>query len=305
MPAHGPSRSCSSPSRARTSCRSTARSRSGRRTTEARRRSGQERATSRRSSETVEKLAKLQAQALRARSLQRAADLPGARRRRQGRHDPRGDERRQPAGCQVFAFKAPNAEELDHDFLWRVQRNLPERGRIGVWNRSHYEEVLVVRVHPELPRRPAAAAPPDGPRRPVGGALRVDQRRGEALGAQRLPSCSSSSSTSRRRSSTSASSIASPIPTTTGSSTPATWRRASKWDEYMERVPGRAATRRASRGRRGTRSPPTRRATCARAVAEIVVKTLDQLELPYPVLSDRDRLELERVRRELEAERGA
>jgi PPK2 family polyphosphate:nucleotide phosphotransferase len=65
-----------------------------------------------------------------------------------------------PVGCQVFAYKAPNAEELDHDFLWRVQRNLPERGRIGVWNRSHYEEVLVVRVHPEflegqrLPRRP-------------------------------------------------------------------------------------------------------------------------------------------------------
>jgi PPK2 family polyphosphate:nucleotide phosphotransferase len=65
-----------------------------------------------------------------------------------------------PQGCQVFAYKAPNAEELDHDFLWRVQRNLPERGRIGVWNRSHYEEVLVVRIHPEflgtqrLPRQP-------------------------------------------------------------------------------------------------------------------------------------------------------
>lgn len=54
-----------------------------------------------------------------------------------------------PVGTQVFAYKAPNAEELDHDFMWRVQRNLPERGRIGVWNRSHYEEVLVVRVHPE------------------------------------------------------------------------------------------------------------------------------------------------------------
>ncbi len=55
-----------------------------------------------------------------------------------------------PVGTQVFAYKAPNAEELDHDFLWRVVKNLPERGRIGVWNRSHYEEVLVVRVHPEL-----------------------------------------------------------------------------------------------------------------------------------------------------------
>jgi PPK2 family polyphosphate:nucleotide phosphotransferase len=55
-----------------------------------------------------------------------------------------------PQGCQVFSFKAPSAEELDHDFLWRVARRLPERGRIGIFNRSHYEEVLVVRVHPEF-----------------------------------------------------------------------------------------------------------------------------------------------------------
>lgn len=54
-----------------------------------------------------------------------------------------------PVGCQVFSFKAPSGEELDHDFLWRVALRLPERGRIGVFNRSHYEEVLVVRVHPE------------------------------------------------------------------------------------------------------------------------------------------------------------
>lgn len=54
-----------------------------------------------------------------------------------------------PAGFQVSSFKAPSDEELDHDFLWRVARELPERGRIGVFNRSHYEEVLVVRVHPE------------------------------------------------------------------------------------------------------------------------------------------------------------
>jgi PPK2 family polyphosphate:nucleotide phosphotransferase len=55
-----------------------------------------------------------------------------------------------PQGCQVAAFKAPSPEELDHDFLWRCQRHLPERGRIGIFNRSYYEEVLVVRVHPEI-----------------------------------------------------------------------------------------------------------------------------------------------------------
>lgn len=55
-----------------------------------------------------------------------------------------------PQGCQVYSFKGPSAEDLDHDFLWRTSRCLPERGRIGIFNRSYYEEVLVVRVHPEL-----------------------------------------------------------------------------------------------------------------------------------------------------------
>lgn len=55
-----------------------------------------------------------------------------------------------PQGFQVFSFKQPSAEELEHDFLWRTTRRLPERGRIGIFNRSYYEEVLIVRVHPEL-----------------------------------------------------------------------------------------------------------------------------------------------------------
>jgi len=55
-----------------------------------------------------------------------------------------------PQGCQVHSFKAPSAEELDHDFLWRCLCHLPERGRIGIFNRSYYEEVLVVRVHPQI-----------------------------------------------------------------------------------------------------------------------------------------------------------
>ncbi|MHB8347268.1 MAG: ADP-polyphosphate phosphotransferase [Acidiferrobacterales bacterium] len=57
-----------------------------------------------------------------------------------------------PQGCQVFSFKHPSATELEHDFLWRTTRNLPERGRIGIFNRSYYEEVLIVRVHPEILR---------------------------------------------------------------------------------------------------------------------------------------------------------
>jgi PPK2 family polyphosphate:nucleotide phosphotransferase len=65
-----------------------------------------------------------------------------------------------PQGCQVFSFKHPSAEELQHDFLWRTTRNLPERGRIGIFNRSYYEEVLIVRVHPEILR---AEGLPDTP----------------------------------------------------------------------------------------------------------------------------------------------
>jgi PPK2 family polyphosphate:nucleotide phosphotransferase len=55
-----------------------------------------------------------------------------------------------PQGCQVYSFKHPSAEELDHDFLWRCTKTLPERGRIGIFNRSYYEEVLIIKVHPEL-----------------------------------------------------------------------------------------------------------------------------------------------------------
>jgi PPK2 family polyphosphate:nucleotide phosphotransferase len=64
-----------------------------------------------------------------------------------------------PQGCQVFSFKKPSAEDLDHNFLWRYMRCLPERGRIGIFNRSYYEDVLVVKVHPELL---AAQRLPDG-----------------------------------------------------------------------------------------------------------------------------------------------
>ena len=65
-----------------------------------------------------------------------------------------------PQGCQVFSFKHPSATELQHDFLWRTTRDLPERGRIGIFNRSYYEEVLIVRVHPELLSGEALADPP-------------------------------------------------------------------------------------------------------------------------------------------------
>jgi PPK2 family polyphosphate:nucleotide phosphotransferase len=64
-----------------------------------------------------------------------------------------------PQGCQVVSFKQPSPEELDHDFMWRCAKHLPERGRIGIFNRSYYEEVLIVRVHPEILNRQRLPAP--------------------------------------------------------------------------------------------------------------------------------------------------
>jgi PPK2 family polyphosphate:nucleotide phosphotransferase len=65
-----------------------------------------------------------------------------------------------PQGCQVFSYKHPSAQELQHDFLWRCTRDLPERGRIGIFNRSYYEEVLIVRVHPEILQAEGVAGAP-------------------------------------------------------------------------------------------------------------------------------------------------
>jgi PPK2 family polyphosphate:nucleotide phosphotransferase len=67
-----------------------------------------------------------------------------------------------PQGCQVFSFKHPSPAELEHDFLWRTTRDLPERGRIGIFNRSYYEEVLVVRVHRDILQSENIADPPQG-----------------------------------------------------------------------------------------------------------------------------------------------
>ena len=87
-----------------------------------------------------------------------------------------------PQGCQIYAFKKPSSEELDHNFLWRYMKALPERGRIGIFNRSYYEDVLVVRVHPELLGR----LPDARSRREVlAGPLRRHQRVRAAPDAQR------------------------------------------------------------------------------------------------------------------------
>ena len=97
-----------------------------------------------------------------------------------------------PQGCQVFSFKKPSAEELDHNFLWRYMRCLPERGRIGIFNRSYYEDVLVVKVHPELLGRAAAA-----------GTGQAGRSSGRSATRTSTPSSGTSSATARSSSSSS------------------------------------------------------------------------------------------------------
>ena len=89
-----------------------------------------------------------------------------------------------PQGCEVTSFKQPSAEELEHDFLWRSTVRLPERGRIGIFNRSYYEEVLVVRVHPEILRGRGAGAGVARREEGVEGAVSVDRGPGAAPGPQ-------------------------------------------------------------------------------------------------------------------------
>lgn len=208
-----------------------------------------------------------------------------------------------PVGCQVFAYKAPSAQELDHDFLWRVQRNLPERGRIGVWNRSHYEEVLVVRVHPEhlerqrLPHRPARLEElwqeryesiVDAERHWARNGcvilkffLHVSQKEQHERFLDRVTD-----------------------PDNHWKFDAGDLAESKHWGAYMKAYED--ALNATSRPWAPWYAIPADSKSYMRAtVAQIVVKTLRQLELPYPVLDERGRAALELARRELEAEAEA
>jgi PPK2 family polyphosphate:nucleotide phosphotransferase len=207
-----------------------------------------------------------------------------------------------PQGCHVTSFKAPSSEELDHDFLWRVQRALPERGRIGIWNRSHYEEVLVVRVHPNylegqrLPRRPKQLEDlwierfesiNDAERHWARNGcvimkffLHVSQKQQHQRFLDRVND-----------------------PDNHWKFNANDLAESKNWDQYMAAY--QAALRATSKSWAPWYAiPADSKSYMRRAVAEIVVDTLRQLELPYPVLGDKDRVALEAARKQLEAEQA-
>ena len=207
-----------------------------------------------------------------------------------------------PVGCQVYSYQAPNAEELDHDYLWRVQRNLPERGRIGVWNRSHYEEVLVVRVHPELlepqrlPRVPKHLGDlwkeryesiVDAEKHWARNGcvilkffLHVSQREQHDRFLDRVLD-----------------------PDNHWKFSPGDLAESRCWPDYQKAYED--ALNATSKPWAPWYAIPADSKSYMRAtVSHIIAKTLGRLDLPYPVLSERARAELERARRVLEAEKA-
>jgi len=204
-----------------------------------------------------------------------------------------------PVGVQVFAFKAPNAEELDHDFMWRVQTRLPERGRIGVWNRSHYEETLVVRVHPgflgaqRLPRR-----------------LELDdlwKERFESINAAEKHWARNgcvilkfflnvSQKEQHERFLERATDEDDHWKFNAGD-----LAESKKWDEYQAAY--EATLNATSKPWAPWYSiPADSKSYMRRTVAEIIVDTMAQLPLAYPQPNERERAELEAARAELQAE---
>ena len=205
-----------------------------------------------------------------------------------------------PQGVQVVSFKQPSAEELDHDFLWRIAKALPERGRIGIFNRSHYEEVVVLRVHPEWLERAAAAA--RRPRRAVlAGALRGHQRLRAAPRPQRhedrevLPP--------RLEGGAEAALPRAPRQARQGVEVQRRRRRRAGPLGRLHGAPTRTRSRPRRRpGRRGTSSRPTTSAVMQALVAAMLVDTIRSLDLQWPTVSEADHEANIEARRELDAE---
>jgi PPK2 family polyphosphate:nucleotide phosphotransferase len=207
-----------------------------------------------------------------------------------------------PQGCQVYAFKAPTSAELDHDFLWRVQRALPERGRIGVWNRSHYEEVLVVRVNPKyltaqrLPRVPdeldelwqerfesIAEAEHHWARNGyviLKFFLNVSQAEQHTRFLDRIED-----------------------PDDHWKFNAGDLRESDKWDRYMEAY-GAALRATSKPWAPWYCIPADSKHFMRRAVAELVVATIEQLPLAYPQVTAEEREEMDLIRARLRAARA-
>jgi len=202
-----------------------------------------------------------------------------------------------PAGCQVFSFKKPSREELDHDFLWRTSRRLPERGRIGIFNRSYYEEVLVVRVHPSFLGAQRLPRPVD--------LETIWDERFESIreheahlarnGTVILKFWLNVSRKEQRRR------FLSRIedPRKNWKFEPADVRERAEWDDYMAAYEEALAS--TSRSWAPWYAIPADDKPFMRmTVAETIVANLERLDLDYPAVSDEQRAEFDEMRRMLD-----
>lgn len=203
-----------------------------------------------------------------------------------------------PQGCQVFSFKAPSSEELDHSYLWRCMTRLPERGRIGIFNRSYYEEVLVTRVHPELLQY--QKLPPESMEhiwkrrfreindfeahlhgsgtRVVKFFLHVSKEEQKRRFLERIER-----------------------PEKNWKFSAGDIKERARWDDYMEYYE-QMFNHTSSKHAPWHIIPADHKWFMRGAVARILIDTLESLDLRYPEVSEEHRAELERIRVQLEAE---
>jgi PPK2 family polyphosphate:nucleotide phosphotransferase len=205
-----------------------------------------------------------------------------------------------PAGCQVYAFKAPTSDELDHDFLWRCAQRLPERGRIGIWNRSHYEEVLVVKVNPKYlggQRLPRGTDVLDTLWQERYESIRAFEQHQARNGAVIIKFWLNVSKHEQRDR------LIERIdePESNWKFNPDDLTQRARWPLYMEAY--QEALNATSRPWAPWYAiPADSKSYMRRAVAEIIVGTLDQLPLRWPEVTDAQRAEMQGLRAQLARE---
>ena len=206
-----------------------------------------------------------------------------------------------PQGCQVYSFKQPSSEELDHDFLWRTNRCLPERGRIGIFNRSYYEEVLIVRVHQKIldgQRLPSRCVTPDIWKeryRDINAMERYLTQQGTVI---RKFFLNVSKEEQKKR-------FLARLdePEKNWKFSVADAKERQHWDHYMEAYED-AIEATSTDEAPWYVIPADHKWFMRMAVAEVIVETLESLDLEFPVLSDEKRNELALARKLLEEEKG-
>ena len=207
-----------------------------------------------------------------------------------------------PQGCQVFSFKHPSPTELEHDFLWRTTRDLPERGRIGIFNRSYYEEVLIVRVHPEILRSEASADAPGERDGDLARTLPLHRRPRDGTSTPTARASSSSSFTSPRRNSASASSPASTSRDKNWKFSLADIEERKLLGQYMQAY-GECLGATSTAEAPWYVVPADDKKNARLIISQIILDTFERLEMAYPVDVTRERRkELQAIRKQLAAQ---